>query len=84
MALAVDKHAAFIRDYEKEQDPFEAVVTEHLKLNGIYWGLTGMFLLGREDEMGRGGILAFVAACQRESGGFGGNVEHDAHICSTR
>ena len=39
--LEVDKHAEFIRDYEKKQDPFEAVVTEHLKLNGIYWGLTG-------------------------------------------
>ena len=79
-ALAVEKHAVFIRDYEKTQDPFEAVVTEHLKLNGIYWGLTAMFLLGREGEMDREGILAFVAACQREGGGFGGNVGHDAHL----
>jgi geranylgeranyl transferase type-2 subunit beta len=82
-ALAVEKHAVFIRDYEKTQDPFEAVVTEHLKLNGIYWGLTAMFLLGREGEMDREGILAFVAACQREGGGFGGNVGHDAHLLYT-
>ena len=81
--LEVDKHAEFIRDYEKKQDPFEAVVTEHLKLNGIYWGLTGMFLLGREAEMDRAGILDFVTSCAHDCGGFGGNVGHDPHLLYT-
>jgi geranylgeranyl transferase type-2 subunit beta len=55
--------------YEKHQDPFEAVVTEHLKMNGVYWGLSAMFLIGEEDKMNREEVLEFVMKCYHECGG---------------
>ena len=55
--------------YERNQDPFEKVVTEHLKMNGVYWGLTAMFLLGCEDQMDQAEVLDFVMTCFHECGG---------------
>ena len=49
-------------------------------MSGVYWGLSAMALMGREHEMGTDEIVEWVLSCQdRESGGFAGNVGHDAH-----
>jgi len=63
-------------------------VTEHLRINGIYWGITALDLLQNVDQMDRDGIIDFVLSCQHvddetRSGGFGGNVRHDAHLLYT-
>ena len=54
-------------------------------MSGVYWGLTAMSLLGRDlkAEMGSDKLIAWVLQCQHPSGGFGGNMGHDAHILYT-
>ncbi|KAK1325702.1 hypothetical protein QJS10_CPA01g02759 [Acorus calamus] len=56
---------------------------DHLKLNGAYWGLTTLYLLGRLDSIDQDATIDWVLQCQHESGGFAGNVEHDPHILYT-
>ena len=59
------------------------MLTEHLRLNGLYWGLTALHLLGRPDALPRAGVLDFVLSCLHDSGGFGAAPGHDAHMLYT-
>lgn len=72
-------HAALHRQYilkvSKDRDSFEYLLTEHLRMSGVYWGLMGMVLMGRDvrAEMGGAGQLAdWVMRCYSTEGGFGG------------
>nr|GMC68893.1 geranylgeranyl transferase type-2 subunit beta 1-like [Ipomoea batatas] len=38
-----------ILSYLQKKDDFESVVMEHLRLNGAYWGLTTLDILGKLD-----------------------------------
>jgi len=58
-------------------------LTEHLRLNGVYWGLTALHLLGKPEAIGRHETIEFVLSCQYESGGFGAAPGHDAHMLYT-
>ena len=82
----VDKTVAHIKKVSADTSSFEFVVTAHLRMSGVYWGLAAMTLLGRdlEKEMGSGDIAHWVMSCYYpDSGGFGGNVGHDAHMLYT-
>eukprot|EP00232_Nephroselmis_pyriformis_P000251 CAMPEP_0182911930 /NCGR_PEP_ID=MMETSP0034_2-20130328/37239_1 /TAXON_ID=156128 /ORGANISM="Nephroselmis pyriformis, Strain CCMP717" /LENGTH=59 /DNA_ID=CAMNT_0025048565 /DNA_START=40 /DNA_END=215 /DNA_ORIENTATION=- len=47
-ALVVDKHALYIKELsEKGSTSIEYLATEHLRMSGVYWGLTAMSLLKR-------------------------------------
>lgn len=39
-------------------------MTEHFRLSGVYWGLTGMALLGRLRDMDEGAIVSWLLTCQ--------------------
>ena len=58
-------------------------MTEHLRLNGVYWGLTALHLLGHPDALPRTATIEFVLSCQNQSGGFGPAPGHDAHMLYT-
>ena len=58
-------------------------MTEHLRLNGVYWGLTALHLLGHPEALPRQATIDFVLSCQRENGGFGAAPGHDAHMLYT-
>lgn len=58
-------------------------LTEHLRLNGVYWGLTALHLLGRPDALPPDMTLQFVLACQNVDGGFGAAPGHDSHMLYT-
>ena len=58
-------------------------MTEHLRLNGVYWGLTALHLLGHPEGLPRDATIDFVLSCQHESGGFGAAPGHDAHMLYT-
>ena len=61
-------------------------LTAHMRLSGVYWGVTAMALLGREAEMDRTYILQFVMSCYNPTvGGFAGNDAslHDVHLLYT-
>ncbi|CAL5445356.1 unnamed protein product [Camellia sinensis] len=69
--LEVEKHANYILSVEKKKDDFESVVMEHLRINGAYWGLSTLDLLGKIDEVNSEEVVSWVMMCQHESGGFG-------------
>lgn len=52
-------------------------------MNGIYWGLTALHLLGHPDALPRQDVIKFVLSCQSDNGGFGAAPGHDAHMLST-
>ncbi|KOS18817.1 Geranylgeranyl transferase type-2 subunit beta [Escovopsis weberi] len=81
--LAVEAHVKYVQSLNSKTDELEYWVTEHLRLNGVYWGLTALHLLGRPDALPREETIDFVLSCQHESGGFGAAPGHDAHLLST-
>lgn len=58
-------------------------LTEHLRLNGVYWGLTALHLLDHPGALPRDQTIDFVLSCQRDNGGFGAAPGHDAHMLYT-
>ncbi|KAL8828798.1 MAG: hypothetical protein Q9191_002385 [Dirinaria sp. TL-2023a] len=83
LLLHVDKHVEYIRSLDTRKDELEYWLTEHLRLNGVYWGLTALHLLGHPDALPRDETIDFVLSCQNENGGFGAAPGHDAHMLYT-
>jgi len=83
MHLFVDRHVAYIQSLDTRKDELEYWLTEHLRLNGLYWGLTALHLLGRPDALPRAPILDFVISCLHDNGGLGAAPGHDAHMLYT-
>ncbi|KAI3459908.1 hypothetical protein Pfo_016571 [Paulownia fortunei] len=81
--LKIEKHVKYILSVEKKMDDFESVVMEHLRLNGAYWGLITIDVLGQLGAVDRDKVVTWVMQCQHESGGFGGNIGHDPHMLYT-
>lgn len=83
LKLATEAHVKYIQSLDSHKDELNYWLTEHLRLNGVYWGLTALHLLGRPDALSRQETIDFVLSCQHESGGFGAAPGHDAHMLST-
>jgi geranylgeranyl transferase type-2 subunit beta len=49
-------------------------------LNGVYWGLTALHLLGHPESLPRDETIKFVLSCQNADGGFGAAPGHDSHL----
>ena len=67
----------------QRKDEYEYWLTEHLRLNGLYWGLTALHLLGHPEALPRNEVIDFVISCMRDNGGFGAAPGHDAHMLYT-
>lgn len=85
-------HRAYIRslDSAHAKSTFEYWATEHLRVSGVYWALGGMSVLnwdganGGELGLPTGPIVEWLVRCQEpNTGGFGGNEGHDAHLLYT-
>ncbi|TVY27393.1 Geranylgeranyl transferase type-2 subunit beta [Lachnellula hyalina] len=83
LQLAIEPHVKYIQSLDTRKDEIEYWLTEHLRLNGLYWGLTALHLLGRPDALPREETIDFVLSCQTEDGGFGAAPGHDAHLLYT-
>jgi prenyltransferase beta subunit len=81
--LQVDLHVKYIQSLNTKKDDLEYWLTEHLRLQGIYWGITALDLMNHIDALPRDELIEYVCACQHESGGFGGHIGHDPHIQNT-
>lgn len=78
MAFLHALHEEYIRRVSQDSGAFEYLVTEHLRMSGVYWGLTAAALLGataeelRSDQRLRVGdcqLGDWVMACQDQDGG---------------
>lgn len=67
--LLVDLHVAYIQSLDTKRDELAYYLTEHLRLNGIYWGLTALAMMGRQDALDREQMIDFVMACWDEEAG---------------
>ncbi|KAF2266384.1 type-2 protein geranylgeranyltransferase subunit beta [Lojkania enalia] len=83
MRLFVDKHVRYIQSLDTRKDELEYWLTEHLRLNGLYWGLTALHLLGHPDALARDEVISFVLSCLHDNGGFGAAPGHDPHMLYT-
>lgn len=83
VSLVADNHVKYIQSLDTKKDDYNYWLTEHLRLNGVYWGLTALHLLGQPEALPRSDTIDFVLSCQHESGGFGAAPGHDAHMLST-
>ncbi|KIW26394.1 uncharacterized protein PV07_09493 [Cladophialophora immunda] len=83
LSLVVEKHVKYIQLLDTRKDELDYWLTEHLRLNGVYWGLTALHLLGHPDALPRDKTLQFVFACQNPDGGFGAAPGHDSHMLYT-
>lgn len=81
--LATDAHVKYVQGLDSKTDEVDYWLTEHLRLNGVYWGLNALHLLRRPDALPRQETIDFILSCQHESGGFGAAPHHDAHMLST-
>lgn len=81
--LLIPLHVKYIQSLDTRKDDLEYWLTEHLRLNGIYWGLTALDLMNNIDALPRDEVIGYVQSLQLECGGFGGDRHHDAHITCT-
>ncbi|GMM35865.1 Rab geranylgeranyltransferase [Saccharomycopsis crataegensis] len=82
--LAVQKHIDYVVNLNKHTRDYEYWLTEHLRLNGLYWGLTALFMLNAPDVLDKKDIVKYVLSCRdSRSGAFGAFPKHDGHLLST-
>ena len=81
--LKVALHRAFIKRSSEDSESYAFAISEHLRMSGVYWGLSALYLVDALGDMDRDMIVDFVMSCQHEGGGFGGNVGHDPHMLYT-
>lgn len=79
-----EKHIAYVQSLDSKTETLEYWLSEHLRLNGVYWGLTALCILDSKDTFKKQDVLGFVMACwNNETGGFGPFPQHDAHLLAT-
>ncbi|XP_053205211.1 geranylgeranyl transferase type-2 subunit beta-like [Panonychus citri] len=83
--LFIDKHKDFIINCAPTEGSLEQIMSEHLKMSGIYWCLTACHLLQGDDYLitHREEILDVVRNCQHPCGGIGPSINHDPHLLHT-
>lgn len=83
-ALLKEKHIKYLKSLDSQKETLEYWLSEHLRLNGIYWGLTALCILDSQETFQREEVIQFVMSCwNNRTGGFGPFPKHDAHMLST-
>jgi geranylgeranyl transferase type-2 subunit beta len=60
-----DKHINYIRKVSSDVSSFEYLVSQHLRMSGVYWGLTSLVLLGLDlkQEVFPENIVEWIFTC---------------------
>ncbi|PSK41541.1 hypothetical protein C7M61_001224 [Candidozyma pseudohaemuli] len=81
-----DRHIKFIQELDSKvtKQTYEYWLLEHLRLNGLYWGIMALATVNALDALPRDEVIQFVMDCyDKEEGGFAAFPGHDAHILTT-
>ncbi|CAG99249.1 Rab geranylgeranyltransferase BET2 [Kluyveromyces lactis] len=82
--LLRDKHIDYIASLDTKKDDLEYWLSEHLRLNGVYWGLTALYLLDSIETFNKEDVIQFVLSCwDHKTGGFAAFPRHDGHLLTT-
>lgn len=79
-------HVRYIQqlDLPAAKQLYEYWLSEHLRLNGLYWGLTALCTMDRLEALPKKDVLHFVDRCyDARTGGYAPFPGHDAHILTT-
>ncbi|RCK65965.1 Geranylgeranyl transferase type-2 subunit beta [Candida viswanathii] len=77
------KHVNFITEQESHRS-FEYWLSEHLRMNGLYWGVAALLTMNELDVLPQSEVVDYVFSCWDEkSGAFGSFPKHDGHMLST-
>ena len=49
--LLMDKHIDFLKKYGEDKNDYEYVMSEFLRINGVYWALTAMEIMDKSDDL---------------------------------
>ena len=72
------QHSDFIKKYGDEKEEYDYVMSEFLRINGVYWSLTAMDLMKHRDRLDKEEIMSYVRSCYvASSGGFAPAPRHD-------
>jgi len=65
MQFIRDKHIEYIRKISNDTESFEYLASQHLRMSGVYWGLTSLVLLGVDisKESFNTNIVEWVLSC---------------------
>lgn len=84
LPLLREKHANYVGQLNTHPDTIEHWFSEHLRINGIYWGITALMMLDRLDVLDMDEVVKFVISCfDEKSGTFGPYPGHDGHMLAT-
>lgn len=81
--LTTDLHSKFVRRLDDHKESFEHWKMQHLRMSGMYWGTSAMYVMDRLHELDGPEVVRFALSCQNADGGFGGNSGHDSHLLYT-
>lgn len=84
MTLFVPLHVKHILKLSSNTSSLAYHLTTHLRMNGVYWGLGALEVMGHGDKLNANELLKFVLECwDEQTGGFASFPGHDAHVLST-
>jgi len=85
MAFYWDKHEHYLKTLDDNKDALEYVMSEHLRMGGVYWDVSALALLNKVDPARQEEVIEWILQCRDDKtvGGFGPNVGHDADITAT-
>lgn len=81
-----DLHVKYVQDLDSKltRKSYEYWLSEHLRLNGLYWGVMALATMDRLDALPKEEVIAFVMSCyDSRTGGFAAFPRHDAHVLTT-
>ncbi|CAO3587950.1 unnamed protein product [Absidia cylindrospora] len=81
--LLIPLHVKYIQSLDNRKEDLEYWLTEHLRVSGVYWGLTALNLINHVDALPKDEVVAYIKSTQHEDGGFGGHLHHNSHILYT-
>lgn len=83
LQLATAAHVKYVQSLDTRVTEYSYWMTQHLRLNGLYWGLVALHLVGHPEALPRDETIKFVLSCQKDNGGFAPAPNHDAHMLYT-
>ena len=81
-----DLHVKNIQNLDSKatKETYEYWLLEHLRLNGLYWGVMALATMRSLDSLPKKEVLKFVMDCyDTKTGGFAPFPGHDAHVLTT-
>lgn len=81
-----DLHIKYIQNLDSKvtKETYEYWLLEHLRLNGLYWGVMALATMGSLESLPKDEVVKFVMQCfDSEAGGFAPFPGHDAHVLTT-